>query len=186
MDIIDKNDLTRGPVSGHLFRLTVPMVWGFLSISAFNLVDTFFVSRLGTDPLAALSFTFPVVAMVFAVARGLAVGASSSIARAVGGGEHHKVRRLATDVIVMTVLIVCVIGVAGIATIDPVFRALGAPGRLMPEIRRYMIIWYAGVCVLFIPLLSNHIMRSLGDTYTSSMMLVVAAVLNLALDPLFI
>ncbi|MFP4009230.1 MAG: MATE family efflux transporter, partial [Spirulinaceae cyanobacterium] len=56
-----KLSLTEGKVSHHLIRLTLPMIWGVFAVIAFNLVDTFFVGQLGTKPLAAMSFTFPVV-----------------------------------------------------------------------------------------------------------------------------
>ncbi|MGF1539632.1 MAG: MATE family efflux transporter, partial [Pleurocapsa sp.] len=67
--------LTTGRVSTQLTKLTLPMVWGVFAVVAFNLVDTYFVSQLGTDELAAMSFTFPVVMVLGSIAMGLGVGA---------------------------------------------------------------------------------------------------------------
>ena len=53
--------LTEGPVAGHLVSMTVPMVWAILGIMLFNATDTWFVAQLGAEPLAAMSFTFPVI-----------------------------------------------------------------------------------------------------------------------------
>jgi Na+-driven multidrug efflux pump len=69
--------LTEGPVGGHLVSLTVPMIWGILAFMTFNLADTYFVGRLGAPELAAISFTFPVVMVLFSVGIGLGAGTSS-------------------------------------------------------------------------------------------------------------
>lgn len=95
--------LIEGPVGKTLVKLTIPMVFGLFSIVAFNLVDTFFVGHLGTDELAALSFTFPVVMVLNSLALGLGIGASAVIARAIGGGDH-RVQRLTIKHIVSCML----------------------------------------------------------------------------------
>ena len=89
--------LVDGPVGKTLVRLTLPMSVGILGMVAFNLVDTFFVGRLGTLELAAMSFTFPVVLVVGSIARGLGVGTTAVISRAIGEGDHQKVQRMTTD-----------------------------------------------------------------------------------------
>ena len=71
--------LIEGPVQKTLIRLTIPMVFGTLGMVIFNLSDTFFVGQLGTNQLAALSFTFPVVLVVSSLAMGLGIGASAVI-----------------------------------------------------------------------------------------------------------
>ncbi len=66
-----QRQLTTGSVSNQLIKLTLPMIWGVFAIVAFNLVDTYFVGKLGTDELAAMSFTFPVVTVLGSIAIGL-------------------------------------------------------------------------------------------------------------------
>ncbi|MEO1133554.1 MAG: MATE family efflux transporter, partial [Cyanobacteria bacterium J06639_1] len=83
--------LTEGKVGTQLVRLTLPMVGGVFAIVAFNLADTFFVGQLGTQQLAAVSFTFPVVLLLGSLAMGLGIGASSVIARAIGEGDRDRV-----------------------------------------------------------------------------------------------
>ena len=73
------------------------MIFAMMSMVAFNLVDTFYVGKLGTDELAALSFTFPVILVVVSIALGLGMGTSAVISRAIGEGDHYKVQRLTTD-----------------------------------------------------------------------------------------
>jgi Na+-driven multidrug efflux pump len=84
--LIEK-DLTQGDVGHQLYRMTLPMVWGILSIMSMNIVDTFYVSLLGTEPLAAMGFTIPIVSILLSLAFGVGIGASSVIARALGRNE---------------------------------------------------------------------------------------------------
>ena len=97
-----KAKLTEGSVGWLLVRLTLPMIMGILSMVVYNLVDTFFVSRLGKLQMAALTFTFPVVLFVGSVAHGLGVGTSSLVSRAIGANNLKRVRRLSTDSLVLS------------------------------------------------------------------------------------
>ena len=178
--------LTQGSVSTHLVQLTLPMIWGVFAVIAFSLADTYFVAQLGTQALAAMSFTFPVVMGLGSVAMGLGTGASSVIARALGEGNRYRVQRLTTDSLILSVLIVTVLVVLGRATIDPFFTALGAGPEILPLVRAYMEIWYPGMICLVIPMVGNSAIRALGNTLAPSVIMTVAAGVNIGLDPLFI
>lgn len=178
--------LINGPVGHTLARLTLPMLIGILSIVAFNLMDTYFVGKLGTLELAAMSFTFPVVFVIGSIAHGLGVGAASVISRAIGEGDHHKVQRYTTDALTLTMIIVISFLIAGILTIEPLFRALGASPEILPLIKKYMTIWYPGVAFVIIPMVGNSAIRATGDTKTPGFIMVMSAMVNLILDPLLI
>jgi putative MATE family efflux protein len=181
-----KARLTEGSVARTLVNLTGPMILGMLGITAFNLADTYFIGQLGTRELAAMSFTFPVVMTIGSLSRGLGVGASAVISRAIGEGNQQKVQRLTTHGLLLSVLFVAVFAVLGLITIDPVFRSLGASDEVLPLIRQYMTIWYAGVVVVVVPQLGNNAIRATGDTKTPSMVMLVAVIANIILDPLLI
>jgi len=131
------------------------MTVGILAVFGFNLADTLFVSRLGTDQLAAISFTFPVVMVLMGVSFALSTGTASVVSRAIGSGNEVLVKRLASDSLSLSFLTVLVVAIAGMLTIDPLFTALGAGPDLLPLIRDYMLIWYPGVAVLVIPIVAN-------------------------------
>ena len=162
------------------------MVFGILGMVAFNLVDAFFIGRVGDVELAALSFTFPVVFIVGSLAMGLGVGAAAVISRAVGRGDREEVQRLTTDALVLSLLAVAILGGLGMLTIDSVFALLGAGPEIRPLIREYMTIWYPGVIFLVIPMVGNSAIRATGDTRTPSAVMLVAFVINIVLDPLLI
>ena len=181
-----KPKLTEGSVSQHLVKLTIPMIWGVFAVIAFNLVDTYFVGQLGTLELAAMSFTFPVVMTLGSLAMGLGIGASSVIARAIGEGDRAKVQRLTTDSLTLSLLAVIFFAIVGLATIDPLFKALGAGSDVLPFIRGYMQIWYFGMICLVVPMVGNNAIRASGNTMTPSIIMTVAAGVNIILDPLLI
>lgn len=177
---------TRGPITGTLIRLTIPMTFGMIGMVAFNLVDTYFVGRLGTNELAALSFTLPVVLVIQSIALGLGVGASAVISRAIGEGNTGQVRRLTTDSLVLALLTVLGFVIAGLLTITPVFRFLGARQEVLPLAARYMRIWYFGVVFVVVPMVGNNAIRATGDVKTPALIMVIAAIVNTCLDPLLI
>jgi len=178
--------LTEGPVGRTLARLTGPMILGIGAMVAFNLTDTFFVGRLGSTELAALSFTFPVVLIVNSIAMGLGIGASAVISRAVGRGEGHEVRRLSTDSLTLALSVVALFVVVGFLTIDPVFRKLGATENVLPLIKQYMRIWYMGMIFVVVPMVGNNAIRARGDTKRPAAIMLVAVVVNIVMDPLLI
>ncbi len=178
--------LTRGPVGATLFKLTLPMVWGVFAIIAFNLVDTYFVGQLGTEQLAAMSFTFPVVMTLGSLAMGLGVGASSVIARAIGEGDMRRVQRFTTNSLTLALTAVILFVVLGLMTIDPLFKALGAGPDVLPFVRDYMRIWYFGMVFLVVPMVGNSAIRASGNTLTPSIIMTLAAGINIVLDPLLI
>ena len=178
--------LIEGNVGQQLIKLTIPMIWGVLAVTAFNIVDTYFVGQLGTQPLAAMSFTFPVVMTLGSLAIGLGVGTSSVIARAIGEGDRERVQRLTTDSLTLSLLIVAIFVSFGLVTIDPLFTALGADADVLPFIRSYMQIWYFGMIFLVIPMVGNSAIRASGNTLVPGIIMIVAAGVNIALDPFFI
>ena len=185
--VVEKKPLLiDGSVSAVLFRMTVPMIFGIISMVVFNLADAFFVAKLGTISLAALSFTFPVVLVIASVAIGLGIGASSLISRGIGEGNHLKVQRLTTDSLVLAVIVVAFFCILGLLTIDPLFRLLGATSETLPLIKKYMKIWYFGMVFVVVPMVGNNAIRATGDTKTPAIIMMAAALLNIILDPLLI
>ena len=129
------NGLTEGSIGKTILRLTYPMIFGMVSMIVFNLVDTFFIAKLGTQELAAITFTFPVVLIITSVAHGMGMGAASVVSRAVGEGNRHKVQRYGTDSLVLSFIFVIIFVIVGLFLIEPIFQLLGATDHLMVYIK---------------------------------------------------
>ena len=181
-----KHDLTQGNVGKHLYSMTGPMIWGIFSIMSMNIVDTFYVGKLGTDPLAAMSFTIPVLSILLSLAFGIGIGTSSLIARAIGAQQHDLVRAYTTQSLFIALTIAVIFAISGYQTMDVVFSLLGAPKHLMPLIHQFMDIWFLGSFVVVIPMVGNSAIRAAGNTKLPSLVMISVAVVNIILDPLLI
>ena len=179
-------DVTSGSITGHLVRLTLPTIGGFIAITAFNLTDTFFVAKLGTEALAAMGFTFPIVMITGAMATGLSMGAGSVLARAMGEGDNQSKKQTATYGILLAMVVVAIVGLGGLLTIDPLFRFLGARGETLALVKEYMFIWYLGCMAVLMPPVGDASLRATGDMVRPFIVMSVCAVANIILDPLFI
>ena len=178
--------LTQGPVDKTLITLSRHMAIGIVSIILFNVVDTFYVGQLGAKELAAISFTFPVTMLVISLALGLSIGTSALVSRAIGSGNHDKVKRLTTDCLLLAFILVLLVALVGYLTINPIFTALGASPQQIALLHPYMSIWFIGVGLVVIPMVGNSAIRATGDTKTPSRVMMVAAGVNVVLDPLLI
>lgn len=181
-----RQDLTSGPLRRRILKMTLPMAGGILAMSVFNLTDTFFVSRLGTESLAAMSFTFPVIMVVASVAMGLGAGVSSTVSRAIGEGAEHRVRRLVTDGLILTFILVGIFAIGGLLGMDVIFRAMGAEGDILVLVKSYMRVWFSCVAVVMLPMTGNNAIRATGDMVVPSLIMTAAAVINAILDPILI
>lgn len=181
-----KAELITGPVGRTLFRMTGPMVMGFLAMVIFNFVDTYWVSRLGVDQTAVMQIIMPVQLIIVAVGIGMGVGTSSVISRMLGRGDGHQVQQQVTHAIALAVLVVLVVATVGVLTIDVLFPHIGAGPKTMPYVRQYMTIWYIGIVFVIVPMVGNNAMRAGGDTMTPGLIMMAGAVVNMVLDPLLI
>ena len=179
-------DLTQGSIAPLLMKLTWPMVLGLLGMVMFNLVDTYFIGKVGVDELAAMGFTFPVVMVVGALALGVGIGTSSLMSRSIVRENKTTLRQYASAALLLGLLVASVLVTVGQLTIEPLFRAMGASDKILPHIQDYMSVWYWGMLMVVIPMVGNNIIRATGDTFTPGMFMTISAVINIIIDPFLI
>ena len=179
-------DLAVGSVSRHLLKLTLPMFLGISSMIVAAMIDTVYVGWLGTLELAAVSFTFPVVMALSTLPMGIGIGAASIIARVVGAGDESRVRRLASDSLLLVVLIVLAATALGYIFVEPLFRILGAGEDTLPLSVSYMRIWFIGLPAFALPMVAINIMRAVGNARLPGVIMAVGAGMQVCLAPLFI
>ncbi len=186
MTSTEKHDLTTGPVASHLFRQATPFALSLVALFSFEAVDLFFISQLGDASVAAISFTFPLIWLIYGIGLGFEAGAASCISRAVGRSDQEQARRLTTDTVVLGTLVALGLCIAGLLSIRPVFSLLGATDELLPLIAQYMQVWY-WVAPLDVALWTSLAsIRARGNALLESKIITAAALLNLVLDPIFI
>ncbi len=179
-------DLTQGDIAPWLYRLTAPMVLGIMAMFLFNLVDTYFISLLGTQPLAAISFTFPVTMLVINVGIGLSIATGAVVARALGQKDQQLTMLWVSSSFYLSVLIALVVMIIGLTFQDSIFSLLGASKVLLPIIKDYMDWWFTGSALLIILIVMNASVRATGNTKLPSLVMLFSALMNGILDPILI
>lgn len=183
---MSKSDLTQGPVGQTLFRLTAPMMMGVSSMILVSMIEIGFIGQLGTSAVAAVTFAFPVTMSLSSIALGISIGTSSVIARSVGSGDMEEVRRLSTHGLTLIAILIVLLSTLGWFTISPVFEALGATPDTLPIIHDYMTLYFPGTVLFTLGMVAGSIMRANGNATIPGVVMTIAALLNLALDPIFI
>jgi len=179
-------NLVEGPIKDSLIRMTMPMIIGMIMLFTFSLVDTLFISFLGTEALTAISFTFPVTFTIMSLAIGLGIGASAVVGRCLGRAEIERAKEAATVINYVSFALATLILVICWSPMEPVFRLMGASEALMIPIREYMVVWFPGSVPLVCIRTGNSVLRACGDTKTPSMIMAGAGFINAVLDPIFI
>ena len=179
-------DLTVGPEYQHLLRLTGFMLLGFVAVMSANLIETLYIGNVGTQELAALGFTFPVVMGLQGMMMGLGIGASSVVARSIGSGEWRRAKALITHSFVLVLAFVALITLFMALFLQDIFSVLGAKGEILDMSVAYMRVWLLGVPFFAIAMVGSTLMRAAGDAVKPGYLMVVGAVLQVALGPVFI
>ena len=143
-----------------MIRLTWPMVFGIVSTMLLGVADVYFIGGLGTTELAAVSFALPITQIVINIALGVGMAISVLTSRLVGEGRHSEAARLITDGKLLGLVVAVVIIAVGLATIDPLFAAMGATEVVMPFIRNYITVWYVGAPFLMLAISGSTALRA--------------------------
>lgn len=183
---VNKKQYTDGNILKQLITNSIPMIFALGFMLSFSLIDTYFVAKLGTKQLAAITFAFPIVFILTGVAMGLGNGASAVISKAVGKGDERLVKRLTTDSIFIALVLVLLFSIFGTIFLDEIFILLKASNDILPYIKSYMQIIFIGAVFLVVPLVGNSATRAIGDTKTPSMIMFISVIVNIILDPILL
>ncbi len=162
------------------------MAMGVMSLLGFYLVDSIFVARLGTAPLAAQSFTFPLAFLVIGVQVGIGIAIAALISRAIGAGQQEQANRLGALVLVgggvLQGLLVLVLWLIQ----EPAFALLGASEEIRAMIRPFWALQVPAMWVGGVVYFGYSLFRAHGNTRFPGMMMVLTSLLNLLFDPILI
>lgn len=181
-----KPDLIHDPVGSTLYRTAVPTTIGAVAVIMYYLADTFFVSLLGTDELAALGFTFPATILITYFGVGLGIGTSALIGKALGGKNQGQAQEVTFAAMMAGLLLGLLLMIPAIASIDVVFPLLGAAPERMVLIREFMEIWYLGMPFQLMQFAGTAAIRACGNAKLHGKLMAASAVLNAVLDPILI
>jgi len=181
-------DLTEGSLLGPLVALAAPIVFTQLLQVLYNLVDTFWVGRLGQDAVSALSFAWPPVFVLISLGGGLTLAGSVLVAQNKGADKLARVNEVAGQTLAFVTLFSLALGAIGYVLTPTFVGLIGAEaGTVVFEYSvEYMRVIFVGVWFMFGFFVFQSLLRGWGDTKTPMYLMAVSVVVNVVLDPVFI
>ena len=179
--------MTQGSVVGHLVRFAVPLLLGNLFQQLYNTVDLWVVGKFVSNAAySAVGTVTPIIIMLIGFFMGLASGAGVVISQYYGAKKYNQVRQTVHTSIVMTLVLGAVLSAAGILIIPYMLKLMNTAPEAVPEATTYLTIYFAGAMGLLLYNMGSGILRAVGDSKRPFYFLVVSALLNIALDLLFV
>ena len=182
-----KGDFTTGPITKNILLFALPLMCGNLLQQMYNIADTWVVGRfLGADALAAVGSSYTLMVFLTSILLGLCMGSGAAISMDYGSGQTDRMRR---DVFLSFALIAALstfLNVLVYVFIDPILDLLCVPADVVPLMKTYLLIIFAGIFATFLYNYYASILRAIGNSVVPLIFLAVAVLLNVALDLLFV
>lgn len=170
-----------------LFKFSLPAIVGMVISALYNIVDTLFVGRgVGPIAIAALTIVLPIQIIMMAIGFMIGTGSASIISRSLGKKKKDTAINTAGNAILLNLAINIVLMVISFIFIDKFLIFLGASKEVLPYAKDYMGIILLGFIFLSFCISSNNIIRAEGRPRAAMYSMVIGAVLNIILDPIFI
>lgn len=179
--------MTVGSPAKLLLQFSIPMLIGNLFQQFYNMVDSIVVGKfVGKDALAAVGATGPIVFLIIGLTFGLSAGISIVIAQYFGAKDYDRVRKTFATATFLIIVISLLLGVAGFFSSRLLLKLLGTPDTIIGQSDIYMKICFAGMLGVSCYNGMAAVLRALGDSITPLIFLIVASLLNVGLDILFV
>ena len=180
-------DMTKGSEMKAILSFAIPMILGQLFQQLYNIVDRLVVGRFaGEDALGAVGTSFPVMFFTTALIMGIGMGATTVVSQQFGARQHDQVKRTVSTNLLFLSAASLVTAIAGIFLAAPLFRLMQLDAAVLPDAVAYMQIIFIGMPFSFLYNAYSSLLRGLGDARTPTVFLIIATLLNIGLDLLFV
>lgn len=178
--------LTEEKIPTLVLNMAVPSIISMLITSFYNMADTFFVGQIGTTATAAVGVIFPLMSIIQALGFTFGHGSGNYISRKLGQGEVEDAKKMAATGFVSALVAGAIFSLVGLIFLDGLVGILGATPTIAPYARQYAMYILIGTPFMASSLVLNNQLRFQGSAFFGMIGMGVGAVLNIALDPLFI
>ena len=179
-------DFTDGPIGRAVVLLAIPMVLEMLLESVFAVVDIYFVSHLGADAVTAVGLTEAMLAITYAMAMGLAIAVTATVARRWGEKDPDGASHVAAQALMLGAALALVIGVLGFTFAGKLLRLMGASPEVVAVGLGYTRIMLGGEVTIILLFMINAAFRGAGDPVVAMRVLWIANAANIILCPVLI
>jgi len=179
--------LANEPIKTLFWKLSLPAMAGMFVMTLYNVVDMIFVGRgVGALAIAGVSIVFPVQMFTMAIGQMIGIGTSSLISRSLGAGDMKRAERALGNAIFLILVLGGTLTVVGLAKSTFFLHLFGATDDVFPYAKQYMDVILLSVVLHEFSMASNGIIRSEGNARVPMVSMFIGALLNIALDPIFI
>lgn len=179
-------DATEGPILGVLVALAVPIVATNVFQSLYQLIDTFWVGRLGADAVAAVSLSFPISFLMISAGGGLSVAGAILVAQTFGSGDRRATDHAAGQTLLVVGVVSAALSVAGYLLSAPLVGFFRPTETVTQMAVDYLRVTFLGLVAVFVYFVFQALLRGVGDVKTPMIVVAGTVVLNFFLDPLLI
>ena len=180
-------DMTEGNITRHIISFALPLLIGNVFQQLYNTVDTWVVGNyVSNEAFSAVGTVGPIINMLIGFFMGLSSGAGVVISQYYGAKRFDEVHDTVHTALVMTVIMGIAFTAIGLGMTPLMLRLMNTPDNVMPESTAYLTIYFSGILGLMIYNIGAGILRAVGDSQRPFYFLVVCAVMNTALDLLFV
>ncbi len=174
-------------ISKLLLKFSIPAIIGMLVNALYNIVDRIFIGNgVGTLGIAGISIGFPIMIAIMASGMLIGLGANSLISIKLGEQKKDEAELIMGNALVLLVLISVTITALGLSFIDPLLKAFGASNEVLPYAKEYLKVILWGATFQSIGFGMNNFIRAEGNPKIAMLTMLIGAVMNTALDPIFI
>ncbi|GLR17049.1 MATE family efflux transporter [Portibacter lacus] len=175
------------PIINLLRQQAIPASIGILIMSIYGIVDTIFVGRwVGSNGIAGVTVVFPITFLISSFGMAVGIGGSSVLSRALGNDENKKALTTFGNQVLLTLVLAITFMVVGFVFEEEILNAFGGKGEVLQPAKEYFHIVLFGVPFLSWAMMANNVIRAEGFPKVAMVTMIVPAVMNLILDPLFI
>ncbi|SEK37244.1 putative efflux protein, MATE family [Haloferax larsenii] len=178
--------MTDGAIAPKLFALSWPLVAGNLLQTLYNLADVFWVGRVGSDAVAAVSLMFPTSWMFVSTAMGITAATIALVSQHVGAGEDRQADHVVGQTVLLTLAVSVALAILGYVFRHPLLSLIGAEGAVYTEALAYIEVIFLSLPLTFLFFAFRAALQGAGDTKTAMWLMVASAGLNVVIDPIFI
>lgn len=181
-----RNKLTEGNIFQSLVSLAVPIIFANILQTAYQLIDTFWLGRLGANAVAAVSVSFPMLFLILSLGAGLTLAGTVIVAQYKGAENQRMVNFSSSQTMSLIIAISILLAIIGYITARPMMKIIGAGPEILADSVEYFQISSLGFVFLFIFFSFQSLMRGIGNVMLPVYIVLLTVFLNLLLDPLFI
>lgn len=182
-----QQDMLQGPLFSGIISYAVPIILTSVLQLLFNTMDIVVVGRFcGSISVAAVSNTAELINLITTLFIGLSVGTGVSVAHALGGHQEQTVHKIVHTALPLAVISGFILTAVGVMYADSFLKLMNTPENVLPLSGIYMKIYFAGITFSMIYNFSASILRAAGDTKGPLVYLLVAGVINVALNVVFV